>query len=69
MEFQSQSGSSALYISDFQKIGEELRSQYVLSYTPTNPVLDGTYRKVRVEMTDKKFKARTRQGYFAVKND
>lgn len=55
--------------SDFQKIGDELRSQYVLSYTPTNPVLDGTYRKVRVEMTDKKYKARTRQGYFALKNN
>jgi Ca-activated chloride channel homolog len=54
--------------SDFQKIGEELRSQYVLSYTPINSILDGTYRRVRVEMTDKKYKARTRQGYFAVKN-
>ncbi len=54
--------------SDFQKIGDELRSQYVLSYTPTNPILDGTYRKIRVEMTDKKYKARTRQGYFALKN-
>lgn len=55
--------------SDFQKIGDELRSQYVLSYTPTNPTLDGTYRKVRVEMIDKKYKARSRQGYFAVKNN
>jgi Ca-activated chloride channel homolog len=54
--------------SDFQKIGDELRSQYVLSYTPTNSILDGTYRKVRVEMVDKKYKARTRQGYFALKN-
>jgi Ca-activated chloride channel homolog len=54
--------------SDFQKIGDELRSQYVLSYTPTNSILDGTYRKVRVEMSDKKYKARTRQGYFALKN-
>ena len=55
--------------SDFQKIGDELRSQYVLSYSPTNPILDGTYRKVRVEMSDKKYKARTRQGYFASKNN
>lgn len=55
--------------SDFQRIGDELRSQYVLSYAPTNSVLDGTYRKVRVEMVDKKYKARTRQGYFAVKNN
>jgi Ca-activated chloride channel family protein len=55
--------------SDFQKIGEELRSQYVLSYSPTNLIFDGNYRKVRVEMTDKKYKARTRQGYFALKNN
>jgi VWFA-related protein len=55
--------------SDFQKIGDELRSQYVLSYTPTNEIADGTYRRVRVEMTDKKYKARTRQGYFALKSN
>jgi VWFA-related protein len=52
---------------DFQKIGEELRSQYVIAYTPTNANLDGTYREVRVEMADKKYKARTRRGYFASK--
>jgi Ca-activated chloride channel homolog len=52
---------------DFQKIGDELRSQYVISYTPTNQSLDGTYREVRVEMSDKKYKARTRRGYFASK--
>jgi Ca-activated chloride channel family protein len=52
---------------DFQKIGDELRSQYVISYTPTNQNLDGTYRTVRVEMVDKKHKARTRRGYFASK--
>jgi VWFA-related protein len=51
--------------SEFEKIGTELRSQYVLSYNPVNQNLDGTYRKVRVEMADKKHNARTRQGYFA----
>jgi Ca-activated chloride channel family protein len=54
--------------SDFQKIGEELRSQYILSYTPTNPVQDGTYRKIRVEMVNDKHKPRARKGYFASKN-
>jgi Ca-activated chloride channel family protein len=54
--------------SDFQKIGEELRSQYVLSYTPTNSVQDGTYRKIRVEMVNDKHKPRARKGYFASKN-
>jgi Ca-activated chloride channel family protein len=49
---------------EFQKIEEELRSQYLLSYTPANP-FNGTYRKIRVELTDKKFKAHTRAGYLA----
>jgi VWFA-related protein len=52
---------------DFQKIGEELRSQYVISYAPINQSLDGTYRKIRVEMVDKKYKVRTRPGYWATK--
>lgn len=52
---------------EFKKIEEELRSQYALAYTPTNP-FDGTYRKLRVDLADKKFKARTRAGYFATKN-
>jgi VWFA-related protein len=51
---------------EFKKIEEELRSQYVLAYTPTNP-FDGTYRKLRVDMVDKKLKARTRAGYIASK--
>jgi Ca-activated chloride channel family protein len=49
---------------EFQKIEEELRSQYLLSYTPANP-FNGTYRKIRVELTDRKFKAHTRAGYLA----
>ena len=51
----------------FNKIEQELRSQYALSYTPLNP-FDGTYRKLRVEMLDKKHKARTRAGYIATKS-
>lgn len=54
---------------DFQKIGDELRSQYVISYTPTNSNIDGTYRAIRVEMVDKKYKARTRAGYWAPKSN
>ena len=51
---------------EFQKIEEELRSQYLLSYTPAGP-FDGAYRKVRVELTDKKYKAHTRAGFYATK--
>jgi Ca-activated chloride channel homolog len=52
---------------DFQKIGQELRSQYVISYAPINQDLDGTYRKVRIEVSNKKYTARTRLGYFATR--
>ena len=37
---------------DFAAINESIRNQYVLSYTPTNTKLDGTYRKLRVELVD-----------------
>ncbi len=34
----------------FRDIGANIRNQYVLSYHPTNPKLDGTYRKLKVEV-------------------
>ena len=34
----------------FSQIEEELRTQYVASYTPTNAKLDGTYRKIDLEV-------------------
>ena len=50
----------------FQKIEEELRSQYLLTYTPTSPS-NGAYRKLRVDLTDRKYTAHTRAGYYATK--
>lgn len=49
----------------FERIGEELRSQYNILYEPTNKNLDGSLRKIRVEMVDKKYKATTRNSYYA----
>ena len=37
---------------DFAVINESIRNQYVLTYTPTNPKQDGTYRKLHVELVD-----------------
>jgi VWFA-related protein len=34
----------------FRDIAADIRNQYVLSYHPTNPKLDGTYRKLKVEV-------------------
>ena len=53
----------------FQDIGDELRSQYSLAYTPTNRRADGAFRKIKVEVDRKGLTVRTRKGYFAPRPD
>ena len=66
---------------DFREIGAAVRNQYTLTYRPTNAKLDGSYRKLKVQVvqpgTDKplvvkdqngkevKFQVLTREGYTA----
>ena len=50
----------------FSQIEEELRTQYVASYTPTNAKLDGTYRKIDIECKGDGLKAQARKGYYAI---
>jgi len=50
----------------FQQIEDELRTQYVASYTPTNTKLDGSFRKLGVECRGDGLKVRVRKGYYAV---
>src|ERR1700684_162152 len=50
----------------FAQIEEELRTQYVASYTPTNDKLDGSYRKIDVECKGDGLKAQVRKGYYAI---
>ncbi|PYX52160.1 MAG: VWA domain-containing protein [Acidobacteria bacterium] len=40
----------AEYGEDFQAIGDDIRKAYTLSYSPTNSKLDGTYRKLKVQV-------------------
>src|SRR5213593_664321 len=49
----------------FQDISEELRSQYTIAYRPSNNKADGTFRKIRIDVADKRYKARSRNGYYA----
>jgi VWFA-related protein len=60
---------TAAYASDldpaFDQIAEELRSQYILGYTPTNRARDGRWRKLRVETTRRGARPLTRNGYYA----
>jgi VWFA-related protein len=50
----------------FSQIEEELRTQYVASYTPTNAKLDGTYRKIQIDVKGDGLKAQARKGYYAI---
>ena len=50
----------------FSQIEEELRTQYVASYTPTNDKLDGSYRKIDVQCKGDGLKAQARKGYYAI---
>lgn len=51
----------------FTKISKELRSQYLITYRPTNDKYDGSYRRVEVKLTGgQNMKLRTKKGYKAV---
>ncbi|HQZ96705.1 MAG TPA: VWA domain-containing protein [Pyrinomonadaceae bacterium] len=54
----------------FKQIQDEMRSQYLIAYEPTNQNRDGSYRKIEIQVTnpklkDEKVKVTHRQGYFA----
>ena len=54
----------------FRQIQDEMRSQYLIAYEPTNRALDGTYRKIDIqianpELEKQKVRLTHRQGYFA----
>jgi VWFA-related protein len=51
----------------FQQIEDELRTQYVASYTPSNIKLDGGFRHLAVECRGDGLKVQVRKGYFAPK--
>jgi Ca-activated chloride channel homolog len=75
-EIADQTGGRALAASNLrdlpsiaERIGIELRNQYVLAYTPSNVNRDGKYRKIEVKLQQPKalppLKARWRLGYYA----
>jgi VWFA-related protein len=49
----------------FAQIEDELRTQYVASYTPTNDKQDGTFRHIAVQCKGDGMKVQVRKGYFA----
>lgn len=54
----------------FQQIQEEMRSQYLIAYEPSNQKRDGSYRRIEIQLMNPqmqrdKVKVTHRQGYFA----
>jgi VWFA-related protein len=53
----------------FGRVAKELRSQYIVSYRPTNENYDGGFRRIEVKLarTRDGMKVRTRRGYRAIR--
>jgi VWFA-related protein len=48
------------------EVAHEIRNQYTLAYTPTNAAMDGTFRKITVNVNAPgRPTVRTRNGYYA----
>ena len=49
----------------FRQIGEQLRSSYELAYHTTNPVADGTFRKIAIRVKQPGLTVRAKSGYYS----
>jgi VWFA-related protein len=61
-------------VDTFKDIAGDIRHQYTITYRPTNPKLDGSYRKLKVDVVakirdqkgkDVKYQVIAREGYTA----
>jgi len=71
-----ETGGAAFDISDgkdleaiYRQIGEELRNQYVIGYTPETESAGGDFRQIRLEAKQKGLTVRCRAGYYPRKNN
>jgi len=72
VELTEQTGGRSWFPNDVAEIGNitpeiahEIRSQYILAYTPTNLTADSSFRKITVEVDMPGAVVRTREGYWA----
>lgn len=70
-----ETGGSAFFTGDvleleraFTRISKELRSTYIITYTPSNNKYDGSERRIEVKLSDNRsgLKVKTRKGYKAI---
>lgn len=51
----------------YKQIQDEMRSQYALTYTPSNATKDGSFRRIEIRPSNKDLKVQARKGYYAPK--
>ena len=62
-------GNSGRKLQDaFDEIQRDLRTQYLVSYVPTDKNLDGSFRKVDIQCKGDGLKIQARKGYYAIGN-
>jgi VWFA-related protein len=73
-EFSDSTGGRYFYVNKagelgdtYERIAEELRTQYYLTYSTTNETWDGHWIKIKVQSKRPGVKIRARKGYFAVR--
>jgi hypothetical protein len=49
-----------------QRLADDLRSHYLLAYVPTNPSLDGAFRRITVDVARPRVTVQARAGYLAL---
>ncbi len=49
----------------FKQLEDEMRNQYTLSYSSSNPNRDGGFRKLEIKVKNKELKVQARRGYYA----
>lgn len=74
-ELSEDSGGRAFFPHDvkdlegvYDQVAADLRSQYFLTYSPTNKAFDGSWRKIKLECDRSDAELTTRRGYYAVKH-
>lgn len=58
-------GSNRTIGSAFDEIADELRSEYLLSYSPTNSAKTQPFHEIRLETLNYRYAVRARSGYYA----
>jgi VWFA-related protein len=73
-DFAEQTGGRAFFVSKadelagvYAAIADELRKQYLITYSTPNTIWDGRWIRVEVQSVPDKLKVRARKGYFAIK--